>query len=122
MVGDKTKTWVLLFVISTLDKAPIVNVAVLPVPDCAWAITSFPEIIGLIAFCWIGLGFSKPYPKIPLNNLGFMSNSSQDLISNEESNTSPLTSYASITSKSVVYIYNILSANVFKCIYKYYNI
>jgi len=45
---------------SILANAPIANVAVFPVPDCACAITSFPEIIGLIAFCWIGLGFSNP--------------------------------------------------------------
>jgi hypothetical protein len=35
------------------------KVAVLPVPDCAWAITSLPWVIGKIARCWIAEGFSK---------------------------------------------------------------
>ena len=35
------------------------NVAVLPVPDCAWAMTSRPWMIGRIARCWIAEGFSK---------------------------------------------------------------
>ena len=34
-VGDKIKTWVEFFSISMSDNAPIENVAVLPVPDCA---------------------------------------------------------------------------------------
>lgn len=38
---------------------PIENVAVLPVPDCAWAITSRPLIMGTIALCWIAEGFSN---------------------------------------------------------------
>ena len=36
------------------------KVAVLPVPDCAWAITSLPLMIGLMARCWMAEGFSKP--------------------------------------------------------------
>ena len=39
----------------------MVNVAVLPVPDCACAIVSRFIISGLIARCWIADGFSKPY-------------------------------------------------------------
>jgi hypothetical protein len=35
------------------------NVAVLPVPDCACAITSRPWVMGRIARCWIAEGFSK---------------------------------------------------------------
>jgi hypothetical protein len=35
------------------------KVAVLPVPDWAWAITSCPLIQGIIALCWIADGFSK---------------------------------------------------------------
>ncbi len=35
------------------------KVAVLPVPDCACAITSRPWIIGKSARCWIADGFSK---------------------------------------------------------------
>lgn len=37
----------------------IENVAVLPVPDCACAMTSRPFTIGRIARCWIADGFSK---------------------------------------------------------------
>jgi len=36
------------------------NVAVFPVPDWAWAITSLPDVIWAIALCWIADGFSKP--------------------------------------------------------------
>jgi len=35
------------------------KVAVLPVPDWAWAITSRPWVMGRIARCWIAEGFSK---------------------------------------------------------------
>lgn len=38
----------------------IENVAVFPVPDCAWAMTSRPFIIGFIDLCWMAEGFSKP--------------------------------------------------------------
>jgi hypothetical protein len=37
----------------------IENVAVLPVPDCACAITSRPWVMGRIARCWMAEGFSK---------------------------------------------------------------
>ena len=33
---------------------------VLPVPDCACAITSRPPMMGRIARCWMADGFSKP--------------------------------------------------------------
>jgi hypothetical protein len=36
------------------------KVAVLPVPDWAWAIMSFPLMTGMIPFCWMIEGFSKP--------------------------------------------------------------
>lgn len=35
------------------------NVAVLPVPDWAWAMTSRPWIMGRMARCWMAEGFSK---------------------------------------------------------------
>ena len=38
-----------------IEKAPV-----FPVPDCAWAITSFLFIIGKIAVFCISLGFSNP--------------------------------------------------------------
>lgn len=41
----------------------IENVAVLPVPDCAWAMTSLPLTMGFIALCWIAEGFSNPERK-----------------------------------------------------------
>ena len=47
--------------ISIFCKDAITKQPVLPVPDCDCAITSLPSKIGLIAFCWIGLGFSNPY-------------------------------------------------------------
>lgn len=39
--------------------AEIEKVAVLPVPDWAWAMTSRPRMMGMIARCWIADGFSK---------------------------------------------------------------
>jgi len=41
-------------------RTPIEKVAVLPVPDCAWAIVSFLLTTGRIPFCWMMDGFSKP--------------------------------------------------------------
>jgi hypothetical protein len=35
------------------------KVAVLPVPDCAWAITSRPLVMGRMARAWMAEGFSK---------------------------------------------------------------
>jgi len=46
---------------SSVLSSPIEKVAVLPVPDCAWAITSRRSVSGLIARCWIAEGRSKPY-------------------------------------------------------------
>lgn len=37
----------------------MLNVAVLPVPDWAWAMTSRPETMGRMARCWMAEGFSK---------------------------------------------------------------
>ena len=49
LVGDNNNTCVVLLFTFIKERDEIINVAVLPVPDCAWAITSFPHIIGLIA-------------------------------------------------------------------------
>ena len=49
LVGDKTNTWVKFSFGFTIDKLPIANVAVLPVPDCACAKISRLSIIGRIA-------------------------------------------------------------------------
>jgi hypothetical protein len=49
----------------------MLKVAVFPVPDCAWAITSRPLRMGAIALCWIADGLSKPYSTIPLKRLSF---------------------------------------------------
>jgi hypothetical protein len=38
-------------------------VAVLPVPDWAWAITSRPLTIGIMARCWMAEGRSNPKQK-----------------------------------------------------------
>ena len=77
-MGLKQSTWVSLTVVSMDWNEKVVRdffsrgaenctcriemekVAVLPVPDCAWAITSLPLMIGLIARCWMADGFSKP--------------------------------------------------------------
>jgi len=40
------------------------KVAVFPVPDCAWAITSWPFTTGTIARCWMAEGRSKLQKKI----------------------------------------------------------
>jgi hypothetical protein len=34
----------------------------LPVPDCAWAMVSLPDMMGMIALAWMGLGRSQPKP------------------------------------------------------------
>jgi hypothetical protein len=36
------------------------KVAVLPVPDWAWAMQSRPVMMGMMARCWIAEGRSKP--------------------------------------------------------------
>ena len=60
LVGDNVSTCVSRTLMSNVCKIAIEKVAVLPVPDCAWAITSLPLTIGLIDLCWIAEGFSKP--------------------------------------------------------------
>lgn len=60
LVGDKHSTWVSLSWVSTDCNIAIENVAVLPVPDWACAMTSRPLIMGLIALCCIAEGRSKP--------------------------------------------------------------
>lgn len=50
-------------VVSKDCRMDIENVAVLPVPDCAWAMTSLPLTMGFIALCWIAEGFSNPEKK-----------------------------------------------------------
>ncbi len=44
----------------TCCKMAMEKVAVFPVPDCAWAITSRPLMLGTMARCWMADGFSKP--------------------------------------------------------------
>ena len=45
LVGAKTRAWQFLsLTVFSFCRIAIENVAVLPVPDWAWAITSFPEI------------------------------------------------------------------------------
>jgi hypothetical protein len=46
---------------------PIAKVAVLPVPDWAWAMVSFLLMTGNIPFCWIMDGFSKPKAKLDVS-------------------------------------------------------
>jgi hypothetical protein len=41
-------------------RTAVENVAVLPVPDCAWAMASRPLMMGLMARCCMADGFSKP--------------------------------------------------------------
>ena len=60
LVGARTNVWTSLIEVSITWRVPIAKVAVLPVPDWACAIVSLPWIIGKIAFCWIGDGFSNP--------------------------------------------------------------
>lgn len=60
LVGESINTWVSRSVVSSDCRIDIEKVAVLPVPDCAWAITSRPLTIGMILLCWIADGFSKP--------------------------------------------------------------
>jgi hypothetical protein len=51
--------WVFLRFSSMRWRIAIEKVAVLPVPDWAWAMTSAPEMHGTIALCCIKEGFSK---------------------------------------------------------------
>mmetsp|Transcript_27549 Transcript_27549/g.110355 ORF Transcript_27549/g.110355 Transcript_27549/m.110355 type:complete len:315 (+) Transcript_27549:1419-2363(+) len=60
-VGASTRAWHSCSELSTCWRMPIENVAVLPVPDWACAMTSRPMSMGLMARCWMADGFSKPY-------------------------------------------------------------
>ena len=60
LVGARIRAWHSLNPVSIFSRIAIENVAVFPVPDCAWAITSSPLMHGTIARCWIADGFSKP--------------------------------------------------------------
>lgn len=60
LVGARIKAWVWVDEVSMTCKAEMEKVAVLPVPDWAWAIVSLPLVIGIIPHCWMGEGFSKP--------------------------------------------------------------
>ncbi|RNA29565.1 hypothetical protein BpHYR1_041898 [Brachionus plicatilis] len=59
-VGDSTRACVSLSRVSIICSVEMANVAVLPVPDCDWAMTSRPDTIGTMARCWMADGFSKP--------------------------------------------------------------
>ena len=56
-VGARTSAWHCGDLGSISCSKPIEKVAVLPVPDCAWATVSFLEITGRIPRCWIMDGF-----------------------------------------------------------------
>lgn len=68
-VGDNINTCVSRSVVSRDCSMEIENVAVLPVPDWACAITSLPFTIGRILLCWIAEGFSKPEKMVKVNNV-----------------------------------------------------
>jgi len=59
-VGERHNTCVSLSCKSMDCNIAIEIVAVLPVPDWAWAITSHPLTIGIMARCWMAEGCSKP--------------------------------------------------------------
>ena len=59
-VGAKTSAWHSLASMSICCNNEMAKVAVLPVPDWAWAITSWPIIQGKMARCWMADGRSKP--------------------------------------------------------------
>ena len=58
-VGERMRAWVSREEVSMDCKTPMEKVAVLPVPDCACAITSRPLMMGTMALCWMADGFSK---------------------------------------------------------------
>ena len=60
LVGERHKTWVSRTVVSIDWSKAMEKVAVFPVPDWAWAITSRLFTMGLMALCWIAEGFSNP--------------------------------------------------------------
>ena len=57
LVGAKTNAWQLGDLLSMTCKSPIENVAVLPVPDWAWATVSLLLMTGKIPLCWMMDGF-----------------------------------------------------------------
>jgi len=59
-VGERHNTCVSLVCMSTDCNIAMEIMAVLPVPDWAWAITSCPLTIGFMARCWMAEGRSKP--------------------------------------------------------------
>ena len=60
LVGLRQSTCVSLTVVSIDWRMEMEKVAVFPVPDCAWAMTSRPLMMGLMARCWMAEGFSNP--------------------------------------------------------------
>jgi hypothetical protein len=66
LVGARMTAWHWGDLGSISCKTPIENVAVLPVPDWAWAIVSFLLITGRIPRCWMIDGFSKPKAKLEI--------------------------------------------------------
>ena len=59
-VGARIKAWHCLTVWSIFWRTLMEKVAVFPVPDWAWAMTSWSLRTGMIALCWIADGRSKP--------------------------------------------------------------
>ena len=66
LVGARMTAWHWGDLGSISCKTPIENVAVLPVPDWAWAIVSFLLITGRIPRCRMIDGFSKPKAKLEI--------------------------------------------------------
>mmetsp|Transcript_44215 Transcript_44215/g.70974 ORF Transcript_44215/g.70974 Transcript_44215/m.70974 type:complete len:203 (+) Transcript_44215:1042-1650(+) len=64
-VGDSTKACTSRVDVSSIWHSASEIIDVLPVPDCACAMTSRPEQMGMMARCWIAEGFSKPYEYSP---------------------------------------------------------
>lgn len=60
LFSERSLWWVVCMCVNVGETYPMENVAVLPVPDWACAITSRPLITGTIARCWMAEGFSKP--------------------------------------------------------------
>lgn len=52
LVGASTSAWQFSFEISICSKIAMAKVAVLPVPDCAWAITSYPVWVCVGVWRW----------------------------------------------------------------------
>ncbi len=50
---------------SSFCSTGMANAAVLPVPEWAWAIVSWPSSKGTMARCWMAVGFSKLSNKKP---------------------------------------------------------